>query len=205
MLDRIVRDGTSARQATADAVEQLFARFPVAFRKVERRRVAELAARWLALDAGRRPFDIVDVESECQITIAGRVLNLRIDRLEARPGGCTVVDYKTGNVSVSGLVDERLTEPQLALYALAIDGVEAVAYAQISDAGVRLLGRGSNAVADAAGVTEDPNWASSLRRWRAALDSLMAEVDAGHAAVTPFTRDACDRCHLKPVCRISSR
>ncbi len=124
-------------KAAAGALERIRRRRPHAldarFAALERDRLVRLGREWLEFERGRGDFAVVATESKVPATFGGITVNVKLDRLDRlAAGGCAVIDYKTGNASVSGWLGPRPDDPQLPLYALASgEDVAAVAIARV--------------------------------------------------------------------------
>ena len=212
-LFELYRDGpgpvtdTRIDAAARSAVDKHLRRLPELYRRNEHLRLLRLLGTWAEYDAGRPEFSIVGLEQAAELTLPGFRLSLRIDRIDRDPGADArvVIDYKTGGVTVSGLFAERLTEPQLPMYALSDAGVRATLYARIGSDGAALGGIASEEIelgpARVRKLSRE-DWRDLTARWRTGIETLAREFRAGHAAVTPASRRACDRCHLHAFCRI---
>jgi len=185
------------------------------FRALEHERLAALGARWLALEEARAPFAVVAREAPCEARIGPLALRLRIDRMDRLAAGETfLVDYKTGEASPSAWFGERPDDPQLPLYALALDApVAGIAFACLKPG--HLGFRGVAARSDlAAGVAPPERLAAARRqgletweavraRWAERLGALAADFAAGVADVDPkVPGQTCRHCDAAPLCRI---
>ena len=102
-------------------------------------------SQWLELEKERPNFKVLALEKEQIITLKNTKIKLRIDRVdENENGGYVLIDYKTGPVSLNGLFDNRLSEPQLPLYNLSFnnDLVVAATFAQVKQEQVKFVGVG---------------------------------------------------------------
>jgi hypothetical protein len=107
--------------------------------------------------------------------------------------------------------DDRLTAPQLPLYAYAlgvesIDAIDAIAFAQVSDDYQRYLGVGTNASGFEAakrGNSNVPPWEEIRTSWASKLETLVNELIEGEAALAPaYGKKTCDTCSFERFCRI---
>ncbi|MFN3630189.1 MAG: PD-(D/E)XK nuclease family protein, partial [Casimicrobiaceae bacterium] len=186
-------------------------RLPAVVRRAELRRIERIMHRFIEAEQQRTAFTVREVESSQATEIGGLHLNLKIDRIDeiaatARAGcGFLVVDYKTGRVDTQSLTDERLTAPQLAIYALAAGrSTVGVAYAVLADdeLGLRGLGRGWQAL-DALAETEDDTFDRLRSFWAERLAALAAELSQGEAALAPVEGlRTCERCPVRSACGI---
>jgi RecB family exonuclease len=156
----------------------------------EKQRTRALLERFLALEGQRQAYVTLDVERSIDVEIAGRVLAGRIDRrdrVDGADGGCSwLIDYKTGRQSSSGWFNDRLTDPQLPLYAQ---------LAGESPGGIVIVALGADGVAYRAagiGVDELPGrqrnfepeaWREQLEHWRRQLIELVEEFSRGDVRV----------------------
>lgn len=127
---RLPDDPAAAFIAQVDAQFDAWALDPVS-RAFWRPRAVRLA-QWLALEEPRRRpllalFPEVKVSLEMEIGGLAMQLSGRLDRIEQRQEGLTIIDYKTGTPPSKSRVEAGL-EPQLTLAALSVqDGETALA------------------------------------------------------------------------------
>ncbi len=171
----------------------------------------------LALERGREPFTVAEMEREQTGRLGGLEFRLRVDRVDAVGGGRVVFDYKTGDARRSAWRGARMDAPQLPLYAvLQAERPAAIAVARASIAGARWVGVGDESVAldgvtpaHKFALTEDQekgfDWDAITEHWWAWLDSLARDFAAGRAAVDPkLAAVTCRRCHLGGLCRVDA-
>ena len=137
-------DESAQQQAVQQAVEAGVKQFsqgldeslPTHFLALEKLRLAALLNGWLALERERPPFTVQDCERKEKLEIKGISVELKLDRVDVLPDGRMVVlDYKTGaQVSPNSWAEDRISEPQLPIYAalVLIEGeVAAVCFAKV--------------------------------------------------------------------------
>ena len=129
---------------------------------------------------------------------------MRIDRLDRddATGAKIVIDYKTGALAVNRLVAERLTEPQLPMYALTDNAIQAVLFARVGDEDVRLDGWSGEGLRP--GKSPDGGWELLRARWRTQVEALVGEFRNGEAEVQPSDPQVCRYCHLPSLCRVNA-
>jgi probable DNA repair protein len=193
---------------------------------IEQTRLESLAEAWLAIDAGRSPFEVETEHSESR-TVAGLPVTLRPDRIDRLEGGqLLLVDYKTGQCNPRDWFGERPDEPQLPVYALAMDDmgegrVAGLAFGVLrpGELGYRGLGEGAPAaggqlapgVGDVTtsrtgGAREATDWEAHKSLWRERLARIARAYLEGDARVDPKDAGAtCRYCGLQPLCRIHDR
>lgn len=164
-----------------------------ALARLERERLHQLIAEFLAGERQREPFFVVSTEQYLSLdgappALRALGLRVRLDRMDESPDGRRlVIDYKTSRRSISGndLIGPRPRAPQLPLYALCADA-DAVALVQFASGGIRWLGVGRGAwgvkgirspeqpIGDA-----DAAWGHQRAEWWSALQRLGEEILQG--------------------------
>ncbi len=159
------------------------------------------------------PYEIWDVEHPTEISLAGLTLRLKIDRIDAFHDQRILIDYKTGSCNAGQASGYRPKDPQLAAYAVAMhqQGCEIrdVAYIELKDGELsadswelfvvnkRRNRNNSLTISDQFRSDLDSNWLTGLER-------LAADFIEGDAFADPLP-NACQYCHITPVCRIKSK
>lgn len=191
--------GDETLPAPSDAAER-------AAQHRERRRAVRLLGELVELERQRPAFRVRATELERRIEIEGAALEVRIDRIdELGDGRSALFDYKTGRAAPVDWLAERIGNPQLLVYALAVEPAPA-ALAMIQLAPRRIAYRG---MAEQRGLLPridappDPSlWREQIDRWRGVVGGLVRDFLAGIAAPDPLG-DACAACHLHGFCRIA--
>ena len=185
---------------------------------MEQKRLESLADAWLDIEAGRAPFE-VEAEHSASSTVAGLPVTLRPDRIDRLDGGeLFLVDYKTGRCNPKDWFGERPDEPQLPVYALAMDDLGAGQVAGLAfgvlrpgELGYRGLGDGdevapgvsSVASSRLQGAREAPDWEAHKSLWRQRLTRLAQAYLEGDARVDPkIPGTTCRYCGLQLLCRV---
>ncbi len=183
---------------------------PDIFVSTEQERLYQLATTFLALEAQRRPFEVLQTEERYVLELGNLSFALRIDRLDKVDGAIVVIDYKTGKVSVTGVHDSSLA-PQLPCYSIIRADIAGVYYAQLRDGDCKVAGVGDSDLQ----LVEAPNrrikttvtdlgWEQQRNQWAEQLATLSESIEAGDAAVNPQP-NACRYCHLKSLCRVDEK
>jgi len=186
------------------------------FREIELERLVELVMKWLHFEQQRQSFTVLQPEAERTIKLAGLQMNVFIDRIDQNEiGEHIILDYKTGDTSVSGWFGDRPDEPQLPLYALSeMDSgykVAALCFAQIRSANLAFNGisqeqdqmPGVPVWTQQKQAKQFDGWDSMLNGWRSTLEKLAGDFVAGVAPVDPKTASTCRYCELPGVCRVN--
>jgi exodeoxyribonuclease-5 len=219
----------SRQQAIAEAVAKALQNFeldrrvtlPARFRELEALRLAKLLDLWLAVEGKRGlAFAVVACEQPAEVEIEGIKVRMIVDRIDQLADGRQVIiDYKTGaTVDTKNWADQRITEPQLPIYAALVnDEVAAVvfakvlldkpAFAGVADEkdilpGVQGIGDDKQKIFDPA---EFPDWIAVITHWRERLHTVAKEVKQGQAGVMFADEKALQYCEVLPLLRLPER
>jgi probable DNA repair protein len=189
---------------------------PARYLELEQERLTGLVAEWLAYESTRVAFEVAATEQKRTVSIAGLVLDLRLDRLDRlNDGTFLVVDYKTGPVSASDWDPPRPRDVQLPLYAgFALEResepVGGLVFAQIVAGGKAFQGRVGQArstllpdLHPRSALVGDPLTLERMDDWRRQIEALARAFLAGEAVVDParFPK-TCEHCGLEVLCRV---
>ena len=87
---------------------------------------ARLLGCWINLEKERPSFSVLALEQSIAGQVGDYLISGRIDRIDRLANGeLLFIDYKTGSVSTSGWLDERVSSPQLPFYLLAARSLDA--------------------------------------------------------------------------------
>lgn len=217
----------ASEAAIARAVETGLAAFtahrpalPPRLLALETRRLNALLAQWLTVEARRpAPFSVVAREQRIDITLEGLPVTLIVDRIDHVDGQPLVIDYKTGRqIDTRNWASERLTEPQLPLYAaFAAPGTAGVVFARVSADDPRFSGCAARegwiprlAVPGSAHpgpfpADRFPDWPSVVAHWRTRLAALATEIRQGVAGVVIEDDTLLAHCEVLPLLRLPER
>jgi len=184
--------------------------FTPIFQSLESQRLKRILHEWLSLEASRpSEWEVTALEHPSQVTLGELLLKIKLDRIDKFADGThAVIDYKTGRTHrINEWTDDRPSECQIPLYAMATQNTSAGAIAQVhakeskfiglADNGKRLTG--AKAIADNKQIE---TWDELLAHWQTTLNSLANELTNGRIDVEP-KKYACDYCELDSLCRIS--
>lgn len=202
--------GLLVERIAAAAAERVLAadpRWPRELVVLERERLTDVLMEFLELELARPTFRVLERELRVQAQFGGLDVRLQIDRIdELADGRRLLIDYKTGEVAASGWEGIRPEDPQLPLYAVALQAPPAaIAFGVVRTGECAFKGISSRPAAFPKAATVD-DWQVRLTQWRQAIERLAGEFAAGHAAVDPRNPpQTCRLCHLQALCRIEER
>lgn len=181
--------------------------------KLEKKRTADLITRFIVLEKTRPFFDVVAKEKTAVVYLENLAVKVRIDRIDRLADQSEVlVDYKTGEVSISHWFGERPSNPQLPFYCITRDPKPAgIVLGVIRPDVVKY--QGITAEADLLPGVKTPEKLASLgcaasfaeqcAAWEMSISNLAREFMQGVAKVAPLDgKNTCRTCSLKPLCRV---
>ncbi len=195
-----------------DAVAQALASernspFREVISKAEKQRLSEAILYWLREKEMTRttPFRVEHLEEKKTVEINGLQLRLRVDRIDRlQDGSVVLVDYKSGEISEASLLGKRPAEPQLLVYAAAMEEeVDGIFLAQVRPREAKTVGCALHPHFAPTRNTK-LDWAALRDDSKSYLRDLADEFMSGHAPVDPL-HNACNFCNLPSLCRIQER
>lgn len=176
--------------------------------QAERERLEAVVMQWLLFERERKtPFRVEHLEEKRSINLNGLQLQLRVDRIDRLSDGSVIlIDYKSGDLTLKDLQGSRPSEPQLLIYAAAIEeNVEGVYIAKARPRKPESVGFANQEhFPIAKQVRKKISWSQLKDESRQHLYSIAAEFVGGYAAVRP-EKGACTYCDLTALCRILER
>ena len=174
----------------------------------EKELIFERILLWRASELERDPWSVVEIEGERSISVDKFDFSIRVDRIDKI--GKTkkvVIDYKTGNVSPRDWDPERPIEPQMPLYAIAVEKSHGVIYEQIASDRTSYKGCSSTDLNIKGVETAESRYGVSFntlkKNWETSLEEIVTEFKDGRAVVDPQNNgEVCNYCHLGDFCRV---
>ena len=172
--------------------------------ELEQWRLEALLKEWVTQGEGRtQPFQVQALEYEHSIVLAGLNIHMRLDRIDVVNRQWFIIDYKSSAPTSHNWQAERLFDPQLPLYAVALAdnnvcGI-AVAHVRPNESTLKALAN------DNAGINkplDDDLFTQLIDQWRVQIAGLAEEYSAGRADVEPINPNVCGVCDYSSVCRI---
>ncbi len=188
---------------------------------IERQRLKKIILDWLAEEAKRPIFKVVQRELSRQIHVGTLSINIQIDRIDQlSDDSFLIIDYKTAAGKIQSWFGERPKEPQLPIYAVygmteTESNISGITFAQVSAGQMKFNGLFCEEQPHQANIfsqiiplnrcrynEEAQNWQHLLVTWKINLDQLALNFAQGAAQVDPLDATTCNYCDLQPLCRI---
>ncbi len=209
----------TSQYAVSEIAQRKPSRLGSRYQALETTRLQHLLNAWLQVERNRANFSIESIESRKTFRFEGLELQTRIDRIDRLDDySVVIIDYKTGNSSISRWWGERPDEPQMPLYGMLSNDEETIvggiAFAQVRVDGCALKGVGAQHLPEPIIAWKDKiktdagviDWPQLQQHWRKVLSALARDFIAGKADVDPKqTPQSCQYCDLASVCRINHR
>ena len=196
-------------------VSSSIAKLPLAqtiFSDVESQRLINLLRQWLQLEIRRKNFSIARQEFKSSINVKGVEFVVKIDRLDQLDNGqYLIIDYKTGASNASNWLDDRLLDPQIPAYYLALEeNVTATAFANLKEMRFDGVSEGDSEIEGIRQVENNnrgrlkafDSFSRLAEHWQHSLEQLVSEFINGLATVTPSDLRQCTYCARQSLCRL---
>lgn len=176
----------------------------------EKKCLTRLIKDWLQYEKTRANFTVSLLEKNAEVTLGELPFKLRIDRIDKEGDFTTIIDYKTGKKApnVKGWFDERLEEPQLPLYCLAVNSAKSFDNCHVGSiklAHVNLKTPYHNKLKGKSKIENPEEWNKLLTDWQINLTKLAHDFCAGNAKIDPKKqRETCEKCEFGALCRIEN-
>ncbi len=171
---------------------------------VERTRLTRLVNACLDWEKQRPSFVISAVEESAYIQLAGIDFQVRIDRLdELESSQKWVIDYKTSIPVNKPWQETRPEAPQLLLYALLYEDINALLFIQLKAGRISISGVSEEklAIKGINTIANDTPWQTHRMQWHQQLTDLAYEIRAGFCPPTPNRASNCQFCNMDKICR----
>lgn len=205
MDEQALREKVKSKVAEASdsLLNKLIWRYGVRLIKLEQARLVELMMDWLAFEASRKyEFEVLAVEEKHSVDVYGVPLSITLDRRERvivsdTSSFINLMDYKSSaTLTMSSLNADKLSEPQLPIYATQIDPtqfkektIDGVTLAQVNSAKIGAHVRsafGSSLIEQKprkGDVATPADWGAQKEAWDTALQDMAGGFLGGTAYV----------------------
>lgn len=195
--------------------ESILAELPPVLRELEVKRTLRVLHGWLALEAARPPFQVLQKEQPYDWAIGPLTLKVTLDRLDQlADDSLLLIDYKTSRElpKPARWSTQQLRDIQLLVYASVLQDQgmqpDALAWYGLHEAGVRLQGLARSAIgidglvefSPQAGAA--PDWSAQLALWRVEVQALGQSFVDGSTENRFWHRLDAQYCDLRPLLRL---
>lgn len=176
---------------------------PDLVQEVEQTRLKRVVQSCLEWEKQRPPFTIAAIEHSYSINLAGLDFSVRVDRLDQVEQTKWVIDYKSTLPGSKPWNEERPQEPQLLLYALLDEHINALLLLQLKTGKIACSGLSEEkqVISGISALKKDETWDDSRAKWRQQLTLLAEEIQAGYCAPQPLSAAICQQCDFQNLCR----
>lgn len=181
--------------------------FPELLREIEYIRLKRVVLACLDWEKQRTPFTVVALEQSYQIHLAGLDFKVRVDRLDAVGDKKWVIDYKSSLPGSKPWYEDRPKEPQLLLYALLDEAINALLFLQVKAGQVCSSGLSEekHPVSGLSALKKDDTWSMHREHWQEQLSLLAEEFQQGHCMPKPADASICAYCDFQNLCRFQAQ
>ncbi len=202
-LDQLINHAIDV--ALSPIIDERICSFPPLIQTIERQRLKTLIHACFLWEQQREPFEIKAVEEAFTYQLAGLDFSVRVDRLDKLPDGSTwVIDYKSRIPSNKPWNEERPEAPQLLLYALLDENINALMFLQLKIGQIICSGisQDKQNIPGLSAIKKDETWTQKREEWHHRLSQLASEFRDGYCPPIPQRDSTCLTCDYKNLCRI---
>lgn len=202
-LDQLINQAIDA--ALISAIQNRACSFPPLIQSVERERLIALIHSSLMWEKDRAPFVIKAIEQAYTLNLAGIDFSVRVDRLDETADNETwVIDYKSSIPGNKPWNEERPEAPQLLMYALLDNSINALLFLQLKTGQIICSGisQEKHSISGLTSLKKDETWIQKRETWRQQLTQLATEFRDGHCPPLPQRESTCLSCEFKELCRV---
>lgn len=179
--------------------------FSLPVQDVELARLRRLVLACLDWEKQRPAFVVEALEKTFTIHLAGIEFQVRIDRLDRLASGKKwVIDYKTSLPIAKPWNEDRPEAPQLLLYALLDETINALLFIQLKTGQLTCSGlsEDTSSIKGMSGLKKNECWSDHREQWHQQLTALASEFSAGFCPPQPTRASTCDFCDFPNLCRV---
>ncbi len=177
--------------------------FPDLIEQVEHTRLKPVVLACLEWEKQRPPFEIAAIEQSYSISLANLKFKVRVDRLDKVGENKWVIDYKSTLPANKPWNEDRPKDPQLLLYALLDEDINALFFMQLKSGNLRFSGisEENHDIQGVSPIKKEEEWSQCKTHWHAQLSALAQEFQQGHCSPQPANSSICQLCDFQNLCR----
>lgn len=196
---------SAIHQALTPFINEHSHSFSPLVQEIEVSRLHRLINACMEWEKQRPTFVVEATEQTFTIHLAGIDFHVRVDRLDKVASDKQwVIDYKSSLPINKPWNEERPEAPQLLLYALLDDNINALLFVQLKAGRVTCSGISEDnlPVKGLAGLKKDENWSDLRQQWQQQLTQLAHEFKTGYCPPQPNRPSTCQQCDFPNLCRV---
>lgn len=175
-------------------------------RKILETSCSALLQQWVETDRSRPYFQIMSLEKTFHLQLGEHIVKIRMDRIDTINNKPILIDYKTGQASITDVFTPDFTSPQMALYALTQSSSPEIAYAKLTMKGcswqsVDLGCHDSLLKGQQAKANTTLKYDELVNQWREKATSLLNQYQDGQYPASPSKAQHCAKCEFTALCR----
>lgn len=180
--------------------------FPPTAQEVEYIRLKRLVHDSLAWEKQRSPFTIAGLEQSYTINLAGLDFQVRVDRIDQVADKKWIIDYKSSLPNSKPWNEDRPKEPQLLLYALLDNQINALLLMQLKRGKISCSGfsEEKQGIIGMSSVKKEETWEENRSHWQEQLTVLAEEFKQGYCPPQPVQTSLCQQCDYQSLCRFQA-
>lgn len=158
---------------------------------VEQEYLKRIILRFIDLELARESFKVKFIEHSRSINISGYKIEVRIDRVDEELDGLHLLDYKTGNVSISNWLGDPPEDTQIPLYLCD----QSLKYKSASYA---CLNKNFTGIK---GFKNKDDWQNFTKVSKEKISNLISDITSGSSYAKPINKTTCQSCEFIGICR----
>lgn len=203
VLNKLIE--TTILNALKPLIQSRHLSFSPLVQAVELARLQRLVMASLEWEKQRPAFIVEAIEQTFNINLAGIDFRVRIDRLDKlESDNKWVIDYKTSIPIAKPWNEERPEAPQLLLYALLDEQINALLFVQLKAGRLTCSGLSEETmpVRGISNLKKNEHWGDHRKQWQQQLTLLAEEFKVGYCPPQPSRCSTCEQCEFQNLCRI---
>lgn len=180
--------------------------FPDLIQSIEYSRIKKIVLSCLEWEKQRPSFSIEALEQSYSIHLSGIEFKVRVDRIDQVDGKKWIIDYKSSLPTSKPWNEERPKEPQLLLYALLDEHINALILMQLKSGKINCSGISENKqdIQGISSLKKEETWEDYRSYWSQQLSLLAEEFKQGLCLPNPVNLTVCKTCNFQNLCRFQA-
>lgn len=175
--------------------------------EIEFSRLNNVVRACLEWEKQRPAFTVDSLEQSYTVNLAELDFKVRVDRIDKVGEHKWVIDYKSNLPASKPWYEERPKEPQLLLYALLDEQINALLLLQVKAGKISCSGLSEEKqnISGLSALKKDDHWQQQRQNWKQQLEHLAEEFKQGHCPPQPASAAICQLCDFQNLCRFQAQ